>query len=127
MPGGSRSLPGRPSLRYLKLEAKRRVAAGEFPSLHEAQVAIAREHERMALREDRFQSLGDPFAKIIEPMERRRAAPRHEDHDGAFAAVEIEPFERGFDGRGDGSGIDFLFAQRQRRRDDRHVPQRQRA
>jgi CubicO group peptidase (beta-lactamase class C family) len=46
MPGQphSRSLPGRPSLRYLKLEAKRRIAAGEFPSLHEAQVAIAREH-----------------------------------------------------------------------------------
>jgi CubicO group peptidase (beta-lactamase class C family) len=46
MPGrpNSRSLPGRPSLRYLKLEAKRRVAVGEFPSLHEAQVAIAREH-----------------------------------------------------------------------------------
>jgi len=46
MPGppNSRSLPGRPNLRYLKLEAKRRVAAGEFPSLHEAQVAIAREH-----------------------------------------------------------------------------------
>jgi CubicO group peptidase (beta-lactamase class C family) len=46
MPGPpySRSLPGRPNLRYLKLEAKRRVAAGEFPSLHDAQVAIAREH-----------------------------------------------------------------------------------
>jgi CubicO group peptidase (beta-lactamase class C family) len=44
MPGGSRSLPGRPSLRHLKVEAKRRLAAGEFASLHEAQVAIAREH-----------------------------------------------------------------------------------
>jgi CubicO group peptidase (beta-lactamase class C family) len=44
MSGGSRSLPGRPNLRYLKLEAKRRLAAGEYPSLHEAQVAIAREH-----------------------------------------------------------------------------------
>ena len=44
MPGGSRSLPGRPNLRYLKLEAKRRVAAGEFPTLHGAQLAIAREH-----------------------------------------------------------------------------------
>jgi CubicO group peptidase (beta-lactamase class C family) len=46
MPGQphSRSLPGRPNLRYLKLEAKRRIAAGEFPSLHEAQVAIAREY-----------------------------------------------------------------------------------
>jgi hypothetical protein len=29
MPGGSRSLPGRPNLRHLKLEAKRRLAAGE--------------------------------------------------------------------------------------------------
>jgi hypothetical protein len=44
MPDGSRSLPGRPSLRYLKLEAKRRLAAGEFPALHDAQAAIAREH-----------------------------------------------------------------------------------
>jgi CubicO group peptidase (beta-lactamase class C family) len=44
MPGGSRSLPTRPSLRHLKLEAKRRLAAGEFPSLHQAQTAIAWEH-----------------------------------------------------------------------------------
>jgi CubicO group peptidase (beta-lactamase class C family) len=44
MPGGSRSLPGRPNLRHLKLEAKRRLAAGEFPTLHDAQVAIAREY-----------------------------------------------------------------------------------
>ena len=44
MPGGSRSLPDRPSLRFLKLEAKRRLAAGEFTTLHDAQAAIAREH-----------------------------------------------------------------------------------
>ena len=44
MPGGSRSLPGRPNLRHLKLEAKRRLAAGEFPTLHDAQLAIAREY-----------------------------------------------------------------------------------
>src|SRR5579863_9285125 len=46
MPGPPqpRSLPGRPSLRHLKLEAKRRLAAGEFPTLHGAQVAIAREY-----------------------------------------------------------------------------------
>jgi CubicO group peptidase (beta-lactamase class C family) len=44
MPGGPRSLPRRPSLRYLKLEAKRRLAAGEFAALHDAQAAIAREH-----------------------------------------------------------------------------------
>jgi CubicO group peptidase (beta-lactamase class C family) len=44
MPGGQRQLPYRPSLRYLKLEAKRRLAAGEFSSLHDAQAGIAREH-----------------------------------------------------------------------------------
>ncbi|HVQ95102.1 MAG TPA: serine hydrolase [Mycobacteriales bacterium] len=40
----SRALPGRPSLRYLKLEAKRRLSAGEFATLHQAQLAVAREH-----------------------------------------------------------------------------------
>ena len=44
MSGGPRSLPSRPSLRYLKLEAKHRLATGEFPTLHDAQVAIAWEH-----------------------------------------------------------------------------------
>src|SRR5581483_2793152 len=39
-----RSIPGRPSLRHVKLEAKRRLAAGEFAALHDAQAAIAREH-----------------------------------------------------------------------------------
>ncbi|MEU6143868.1 serine hydrolase domain-containing protein [Streptomyces sp. NPDC047081] len=40
----SRSLPDHPSLRYLKIEAKRRLRTGEFGSLDEAQLAIAREH-----------------------------------------------------------------------------------
>jgi CubicO group peptidase (beta-lactamase class C family) len=44
MSGGPRRLPSRPSLRYLKLEAKRRLAAGEYSSLHEAHAAIAWEH-----------------------------------------------------------------------------------
>jgi CubicO group peptidase (beta-lactamase class C family) len=44
MPGGPRPLPSRPSLRYLKLQAKRRLAAGEFAALHDAQAAIAWEH-----------------------------------------------------------------------------------
>ncbi len=44
MSGTPRSLPDQPSPRYLKLEAKRRLAAGEFPTLHDAQVAIAREY-----------------------------------------------------------------------------------
>jgi hypothetical protein len=39
-----RTLPVRPSLRHLKLEAKRRLAAGEFTALHDAQTTIAREH-----------------------------------------------------------------------------------
>jgi CubicO group peptidase (beta-lactamase class C family) len=44
MVGAARSLPSSPSLRHLKLEAKRRLAAGEFSALYEAQLAIAREH-----------------------------------------------------------------------------------
>jgi CubicO group peptidase (beta-lactamase class C family) len=44
MPAGQRPLPTHPSLRYLKLEAKRRLAAGEFPTLHDVQWAIAREY-----------------------------------------------------------------------------------
>ena len=40
----SRAFPARPNLRYLKIESKRRLAAGEFATLHDAQLAIAREH-----------------------------------------------------------------------------------
>ena len=39
-----RSLPDQPSLRFLKIEARERLAAGEFATLGEAQLAIAREH-----------------------------------------------------------------------------------
>ncbi|HEV8567149.1 MAG TPA: hypothetical protein VGQ92_08630 [Actinoplanes sp.] len=39
-----RPLPERPSLRFAKIEAKRRLATGEFPALHAAQAAIAREY-----------------------------------------------------------------------------------
>jgi CubicO group peptidase (beta-lactamase class C family) len=41
---GQRALPEQASLRHLKLEAKRRLAAGEFSTLHGAQLAVAREH-----------------------------------------------------------------------------------
>jgi CubicO group peptidase (beta-lactamase class C family) len=44
MPDQPRPLPGQPNLRYLKLEARRRLAAHEFSTLHDAQLAIAREH-----------------------------------------------------------------------------------
>jgi CubicO group peptidase (beta-lactamase class C family) len=40
----SRDLPDRLNLRHSKLEAKRRLAAGEFTTLHDAQLAVAREH-----------------------------------------------------------------------------------
>ena len=54
MVSGKRALPEQASLRYLKLQAKRRRAAGEFPTLHDAQRTIAREHGQpswAALRE----------------------------------------------------------------------------
>jgi CubicO group peptidase (beta-lactamase class C family) len=44
MPAEPRSLPIRPSLRYLRLEAKRRLVTAEFTRLHDAQAAVAREH-----------------------------------------------------------------------------------
>ena len=44
MPDEFRSPPAWPNLRFLKLEARHRLAAGEFDTLHNAQLAIAREH-----------------------------------------------------------------------------------
>jgi CubicO group peptidase (beta-lactamase class C family) len=44
MTDSARTLPAQPSLRHLKVEARRRVKSGEFPALCEAQLAIAREH-----------------------------------------------------------------------------------
>jgi hypothetical protein len=40
----SRHLPDQLNLRHSKLEAKRRLAAGEFTTLHDAQPAVARGH-----------------------------------------------------------------------------------
>lgn len=44
MPVHGRPVPPLPSLRRLRLEAKRRVREGEFAALHQAQLIIAREH-----------------------------------------------------------------------------------
>jgi CubicO group peptidase (beta-lactamase class C family) len=61
-----RPLPVQPSLRYLKLEARRRLAAGEFGALHDAQLAIAREHGQPSwtalkqLIDSRLAQLGHP-------------------------------------------------------------------
>ena len=66
MPDQPRPLPGQPNLRYLKLEARRRLDAGEFSSLHDAQLAIAREHGQPSwtalkqLIESRLDELGHP-------------------------------------------------------------------
>jgi CubicO group peptidase (beta-lactamase class C family) len=82
MPDQSRSLPFRPSLRYLKLEAKRRLAAGEFPTLSDAQLAVAREHGQRswaALRQvidDKFQQESHALAQLKWVITRFRDADR---------------------------------------------------
>jgi CubicO group peptidase (beta-lactamase class C family) len=65
---GERGLPGQASLRYLKLQAKRRRAAGEFPTLHDAQRAIAREHGQRS------------WAALREAVAAAEAAARGEGH-----------------------------------------------
>jgi CubicO group peptidase (beta-lactamase class C family) len=66
MPDQPRPLPAQPNLRYLKLEARRRLAAGEFTALHDAQLAIAREHGQPSwtalkqLIESRLDETGHP-------------------------------------------------------------------
>ncbi len=70
-----------------------------------------------------------PSATPLQKSSRRRkvAEPRHgtNTRDRARAVAEIEPLERRFDRGGDGGGIDVV-AERQVRRDHRHVAQRQR-
>jgi hypothetical protein len=67
MSGEPRSLPSRPSLRYLKLEARRRLAAGEFAALHEAQLAIAREHGLPSWAALKQLSTSVSFARALVP------------------------------------------------------------
>lgn len=71
MSESSRSLPDQPSLRYLKLEARRRLAAGEFPALYEAQLAIAREHgfsSWTALKQAVGDSQPDPDETVLDHL-----------------------------------------------------------
>ena len=91
-----------------------------------ADVAVAGENERMVAREAVAQALDHAAAERIEPLERRRALPRHEQRDRRLAAGEIEPLEHGLDRARDRGRIDGLAVERQRRRDHRHVAQRQR-
>jgi CubicO group peptidase (beta-lactamase class C family) len=67
----SRSLPDQPSLRFLKLEARRRLAAGEFPALYEAQLAIAREYgfsSWTALKQVVGDSQPDPDEDVLDHL-----------------------------------------------------------
>ena len=58
-----------------------------------ADVAVAGQHERMAVRQHAREPLDHAAAERIEPLERRRAAPRHEQRDRLLAVGEIEPLE----------------------------------
>ncbi len=71
MSESSRSLPDQPSLRFLKLEARRRLAAGEFPALYEAYLAIAREHgfsSWTALKQAVGDSQPDPDEDVLDHL-----------------------------------------------------------
>ena len=71
MSESSRSLPDQPSLRFLKLEARRRLAAGEFPALYEAHLAIAREHgfsSWTALKQVVGDSRPDPDEAVLDHL-----------------------------------------------------------
>lgn len=82
-PVAPRPLPGRPSLRHLKLEAKRRVAAGEFAALWEAQLVIAREHglpswralRELIARESARESRALPHLRWVESRFRESGSP----------------------------------------------------
>lgn len=68
MSESSRSLPDRPSLRFLKAEAHRRLSAGEFTALWEAYLAIAREHgfsSWTALKQVAGDSRPDPDEAVL--------------------------------------------------------------
>ena len=49
-----------------------------------ADIAVAGEHDGMAVSDDRIQSIGDSLAEVVEPPKGRRSAPGYEDRDGAF-------------------------------------------
>jgi CubicO group peptidase (beta-lactamase class C family) len=71
MSESSRSLPDQPSLRFLRLEARRRLAAGEFPALYEAYLAIAREHgfsSWTALKQAVDDSQPDPDEDVLDHL-----------------------------------------------------------
>ena len=71
-----------------------------------ADVAIAGENERVIAREAVAQSLDRAAAERVEPLERRRALPWHEQRHGCLATGEIEPLEHGLHRVGHRRGVD---------------------
>jgi CubicO group peptidase (beta-lactamase class C family) len=113
-----RPLPVQPSLRYLKLEARRRLAAGEFGTLHDAQLAIAREHGQSswaALKQridSQLTQLGHPALTQL-----RWVVSRFSDADGpgwvAPAEDELrEHFTRDYLGQGAIGKLVVIFSRR---------------
>ena len=100
MPGGPRALPRRPSLRYLKLEAKRRLAAGEFAALHDAQAAIAWEHGLPSWTALKQLICGQPQQESHALPQLRWVIARFRDAgDPAWAAPDDDELRQHFDGQ----------------------------
>src|SRR5262249_17204836 len=90
-----------------------------------ADITVADEHDRMSAGKDLSETVANASAHIIEPLECRRAAPWHEQRPRPLAVVEFASLERGADRRRHLVRLDLIVIERQRRRDHRHVAQRQ--
>ena len=102
MSESSRSLPDQPSLRFLRLEAHRRLAAGEFTALWEAYLAIAREHgfsSWTALKQVVGDSQPDPDEAVLDHLSwvvSRMAGASQPDWAPPAAQELAEHFEQSF-------------------------------
>ena len=115
MSESSRSLPDQPSLRFLRLEARRRLSAGEFTALWEAYLAIAREHgfsSWTALKQVVGDSQPDPDEAVLDHLSwvvSRMAGASQPDWAPPAAQELAEHFEQSFlDRDPDGRVIESL-------------------
>src|SRR5262245_66529921 len=94
---------------------------------HEAaDITVAREHQRVAVREDRREAIGQALTEGVEPLEGGRTAPRHEHRDGGAGLGEIEALEQRLDLSRYRRGGDVIAIEHGGRRDHWHVTQRER-
>ena len=92
-----------------------------------ADVAVAGQHQRMAASRARAASPStDAVAERVEPLERRRAAPRHEHRDRLSPSARSSRLSTALIAAATAAESIVLAVERQRRRDHRHVAQRQR-